>query len=263
MKIARGHPPKGYYTASQAKEKLNNGSDGMLRNLVQKGKIEKYIPPGRKQGFYNSNHVDKLAEERGQINEDIDVLFSPATINDLEKITQLSAKLFKTATLTPISTERRKEWFQKEPKGHYIVKKPNGDVVAYLHIVALTDEHIEAYMRNEFRGRDITGEMVQKLEPGKPIGCIVVSIGSDPSIKKSLRHRHTSILLRGVSNEITELGKQGIIIPRLYAYTESKSGILLCVRMKMWQYAEPIKRHYTYWLDVLQSSIPLLKGYQR
>jgi hypothetical protein len=90
----------------------------------------------------------------------------------------------------------------------------------------------------------------------------VVSIGSDPKIKPSLRYRHTSILLRGVSLEIEKLGSQVIIIPRLYAYTESKSGILMSVRMRMRQYAEPIKRRYTYWLDVLQTSTPLARKYQ-
>lgn len=37
----------------------------------------------------------------------------------------------------------------------------------------------------------------------------------------------------------------------------------MSVRMKMHQYAEPIKRRYTYWLDILQTSTPLVRKYQR
>src|SRR5579859_287209 len=266
--MPRPLPPEGHLNLKDAIQFLDNHglhiSEGMVYKYVKQGRLLRHGPESRKQKYYKIQELEKLVrEEKGKLTEETDVQFSPATIGDLEKITLVSEKLFKTATLRPIQTPTRTEWFEKEPKGHYVVRKSNGDVVAYLHIVALTDERIEAYMRNEFRGRDITGEMVQKLEPGKPTGCIIVSIGSDPSIKRSLRRRHTGILLRGVSKELEQLGKQGIIIPRLYAYTESKSGILLSVRMHMRQYSEPVRRRYTYWLDILNSSVPLLKAYQR
>ncbi len=54
--------PAGYYTAMQAKEKLDV-SDGMLRTYIRDGKIAHFIPAGMKQGFYKQEDVDKLARE--------------------------------------------------------------------------------------------------------------------------------------------------------------------------------------------------------
>jgi hypothetical protein len=266
--MPRQRPPRGYFQLKDAVKFLNDHGlpvgEGMIYKYVKQGRLEREGPSSRKQKYYSIEALKRIIFEETGRRGDTDVQFSQATTEDLEKITQLSAKLFKTATLRPISTETRRAWYEKENRGHYVVKSPSGDVVAYLHILALTDDRIDAYMRDEIRGRDITGEDVQKLEPGKPTGCIVVSIGSDPDIKdKAMRHRHTSVLLHGVSKEFEQLGEQGIIIPRLYAYTESKDGILMSVRMKMRQYAEPVKNRYTYWLDTLQSSIPLVRGYQR
>jgi hypothetical protein len=266
--MPRQRPPEGYLQLKDAVKFLNDHGlhvgEGMIYKYVKQERLKREGPPSRKQKYYSIDALKRIImEEVGRIG-DTDVQFFQATVEDLEKITQLSAKLFKTATLRPIPTETRRAWYEKENRGHYVVKRPNGDVVAYLHILALTDERIEAYMRDEIRGRDIRGEDVQKLEPGKPIGCIVVSIGSDPDIKdKAQRHRHTGVLLHGVSKEFEQLGERGIIIPRLYACTESKDGILMSVRMKMRQYAEPIKNRYTYWLDTLQSPISLVRGYQR
>ena len=266
--MPRLQPPAGYLNLQDAVKFLDDHglhvSEAMIYKYVKQGRLKREGPESRKQKYYSIEALKKIIrEETGRVGG-IEVQFSQASIEDLEKITQLSAKLFKTATLRPIPAETRRAWYEKEHRGHFVVKRLNGDVVAYLHIVALTDERIEAYMRDEIRGRDITGEDVQRLEPGKPVGCIVVSIGSDPDIRdKALRHRYTSILLHGVSKEIEQLGKQGIILSRLYAYSESKSGILMSVRMKMKQYAEPVKNRYTFWLDILQSSLPLVRNYQR
>jgi len=266
--MPRLQPPEGNLGLKDAVKFLHDYglyvSEAMIYKYVKQGRLKREGPESRKQKYYSIDALKKIIREETGYIGGVEVQFSQATIEDLEKISQLSAKLFKTATLRPIPTETRRMWYEKESRGHYIVRKPNSDVVAYLQIVALTDERIEAYMRDEIRGRNITGEDVQRLEPSKPVGCIVVSIGSDPDIKdKALRYRYTSILLHGVSKEIEQLGKQGIIIPRLYAFTESKSGILMSVRMKMKQYAEPVGNRYTYWLDVLTSSIPLVRNYQR
>src|SRR5436305_6189658 len=62
-RIQRGNPPEGYYTASTVRKSLGNISDGMLRSYIQRGLIERTVPPGRKQGFYKRETVDKLAKE--------------------------------------------------------------------------------------------------------------------------------------------------------------------------------------------------------
>src|ERR1700687_166034 len=81
----RGMPPEGYYTASTTRKKLGNISDGMLRSYIQRGLIRRNIPPGRKQGFYKREDVDKLARTLDDflINTNKpDTEFQQATIED-------------------------------------------------------------------------------------------------------------------------------------------------------------------------------------
>jgi hypothetical protein len=272
--MPRTPPPAGYVTLSDALKRLHERglqvSEGMIYKYAEAGRIKRHGPEKRKQKYYSIAELDKLADEELGINlqQHIEVSFARASLDDLEGITRLSAKLFNTSTLTPISTETRRAWLLKEPRGHYVVKRPNGEVVAYLHMLALTDERIADYMAGRIMGRNLTGDDVQMFTPGRPVSVIVASIGSDPDLAEALRTRCTGILLHGVSLDIALLGLQGIIIPRLYAWSESKDGIAMCARMGMQQYAPPMRmpqgpRRYTFYLDVLNTPTPMMQGYQR
>src|SRR5579859_3318498 len=54
------------YTASQAREKLGGMSTSSFKRLVDSGKIQKVVPPGKTQGQYIREDVDKLAEAMEQ-----------------------------------------------------------------------------------------------------------------------------------------------------------------------------------------------------
>jgi len=57
--------PPGYYTASQARQKL--GMPSSTFNLyVRDGKIKRYVPPLRSEGFYSQAEIDQLADEIAQ-----------------------------------------------------------------------------------------------------------------------------------------------------------------------------------------------------
>jgi len=270
--MPRLQPPPGFLTLKEATALLNKlgvrVSETMIYKYVQQGKLQRYGPDSRKQKYYSVEEIEALAESelafhKKQAKKDIDAVFAKATPDDMEGITSVAGKLFRTATLTPIPASTRRSWLAKEPRGHYVVKKKTGDIVAYLHIVALTDDRIQAYMADEFRGRDITGDDIQQLVPGKPVSCIVVSIGTDPGIQsESVRSNYVAVLLRGVRADFETWGRQGIIVPKLYAYSESKKGVAMCALMGMQQYAPPVHKRYTFWLDVFHSSEFLVQGYQ-
>lgn len=246
-----------------AEEKAQVIQIGQRRDA--KGAAEEPVCP---QGLDSVEEIEALAESelafhKKQAKKDIDAMFAKATPDDMDEVTRVAGKLFRTPTLAPIPASTRRAWMAKEPRGHYVVKKRNGEVVVYLHIVALTDDRIKAYMADEFRGRDITGDDVQQLVPGKSVSCIVVSIGTAPDIKpEDIRSNYVAVLLRGVKADFEEWGRQGILVPRLYAYSESKKGVAMCALMGMQQYAPPVGRRYTFWLDVLHSSGFLVGGYQ-
>lgn len=261
--MPRTGPPKGKFDRVGAVAYLKkNGvdiSESMFYRYVNRGEIQK---SGR---WFSAEALNAFIKaQKGEVvpEQPIDAVFAHATLADMEEVTRIAAKLFRSATLTPIPTLTRQMWIFKEPRGHYVVKRADGSIVAYLHIVALLHEQIEQYMSGEVYGRNITGEDVQKLEMGKPLSCIVVSIGTDPQTKPDLRSRYVSVLLRGVEHDLARMGSEGIILSRLYAFSESKDGRSLCTHMGMQQYAPPQGRRCTFVLDTLTAPTPLLHRYQ-
>src|SRR6266536_5916405 len=58
--MPRKPAPPGYYTASEAIEKLHI-TEGMFYKYVKEKKIKRYMPETRKQGFYKVSEVEKVA----------------------------------------------------------------------------------------------------------------------------------------------------------------------------------------------------------
>lgn len=272
--MPRLQPPDGYLGLKEATALLKklglNVGESMLYKYVESGKLARHGAGSRKQKYYSVAELEALAESELAFHHEQQKKaravadFAVATLQDMDEVTRVSGKLFRSPTLTPIPASTRRAWLMKEPRGHFVVKKENGEVVAYLHIVALADELIHHYMAGEVYGRDLTGDDVQRLEPGTPRSCVVVSIATDPDVKPDdLRAYYVAVLLRGVQAEIEKLGRQGIIIPKLYAFSESKKGIAMCTLMGMQPYAPHVGRRYTFWLDVMHSPELLVQGYQR
>ena len=273
--MPRQKPPPGYLYLKDATELLNErgvkvGST-MLYKYVLAGRLARYGAESRKQKYYSIEELEKLAAEelafhQAQEKENTAAMFARAIPEDMHGVFAIAQKLFQ--SVIPISAERRQEWMQTEPRGHYVVKKQDGTIVAYVHFLALSDLLIERYMRGEIYGKQLTASDVLPLVPGRPLSCIIPSIASDPEIKKEIRSNYMGVLFRGIARELTQLGQQGIWISKMYAWTEWNDGIELCAKMGMEPWSPPVKqkdgpRRYNYWLDVLHSPMPLLAGYQR
>lgn len=256
-------PPKGKYDVKGARAYLMQRgidiSEAMIYRYTDEGKIAKsgkwYIAANL-EAFIRWKHGDPIVEPPTE------ATFAQATFADMVWITDIATKLFST-TITPIPALTRQQWLFKEPRGHYVVKKQDGRVVAYIHIVAVRDEWAERYIRGEVYGRHLTGEDVLKLEPGIPLTCIVLSIGTDPDIEsQSVKSHYVSVLLRGIEKELEQLGKEGIIISRLYAFSETKDGKSLCLHMGMQSLGYPQKHRINFVMEPLQAQVPFLRRYQ-
>lgn len=274
--MPRQRPPSGYLYLKDATQLLNDRGikigPTMLYKYVIAGRLIRYGAESRKQKYYSIEELERLASEElafhlaQEKEKNTAATFERATLEDMYGVFAIAQKLFQ--SVIPISAERRQEWMQTEPRGHYVVKKQDGTIVAYVHFLALPEGLIERYMRGEVYGKQITGADVLPLLPGHPISCIIPSIASDPDIRQEIRSNYMGVLFRGVARELVHLGQQGIWISKLYGWTEWNDGIELCAKMGMIPWSPPIKqkdgpRRYNYWLDVLSSPIPLLTGYQR
>ncbi len=271
--MARKQPPNGYLTSAQAAEILGC-SVGMVYNYERAGQLHKKTPPGRKQGFFVLKEVKDLAEGLSSFfetpvdsttHEKDELEFSQAITDDMEGVYKVAASLFGDTT----SADARKQLIEVCPEGNYIVKR-NSKVVAYIHIQPLKYERLISFMRGEIRGKDIKESDINCFEPGKEVECLVKSIGAAKHIgtsEEDCRHNQLRFLfklLRGTAREMAKLGEKGIIIKKLYATSETVTGIAMAFSAKMEQYGKPLGTgRFRFMLDVERSEIPLLRPYNK
>lgn len=270
--MTRKQPPSDYLTSSQAAEILKC-SVSMVYTYERSGRLKKEVPKGRKQGFFKRSEVEALAAGMAEFFEmplesqtpDMnDLVFAQATPNDVEGIYKVAASLFGSTT----SAEARKPLIALCPQGNYIVRWKE-KIVAYIHIQPLKHESMMDFMAGKIRGKDITVNDLDCFTPEKSVECLVKSIGAvkdigpDDSSRRLNQLHFLFKLLRGTALEIAKLGTQGVNITKLYATSETVTGIEMAYSAHMEMFGKPFKGgRFRYVLDVQQSDIPLLQPYK-
>ena len=238
--------------------------------------------------MYIKEDIEKLASETIQVTPETDKAFSKATQEapmqptatsnasfvratpgDMDALYKMAVKIFPHT----VGPERRREWIRHEPRGHYIMKRTDGSIIAYLYLLALKRDRrdlepaqrdrLALYLRRELRNTQVTANDIHQLVPGQPTDIVIGGIGSDPDLEQEQRTEYTSLLLHGVRHDLENLGREGFIFPNTYAFSETKDGITLCVKLGMHQWEPPRGRFFTFQLDILNSSSILFKGYRR
>lgn len=267
----RKGPPPGYITATEAMEILGNK---MLYKYVEKGLIKQHGTEISKHKYYLREEVqsvrDTLQAFYGEQEEMPTKLsdklkghslqFAQATPDDMEGVYSVASKLFEHTT----SADARKPLVARCPTGNYIVRD-NGAIVAYIHIQPLKRDKLIAFMNGEIRGWQITADDLDCFTPDKTVEVLIKSIGSYHE-DNAIRLVYMQRLLNGVAREIGEMGKQGIIIPTIYATSDTPTGIAMSLHAKM----QPLGKmkhsdgkRFAFKLDVATSDLPLLRNYKR
>lgn len=194
-----------------------------------------------------------------------DLTFRQATPDDTDGIYAVAASLFGSTT----SAEARKPLIDLCPQGNYIVEW-NKKIVAYIHIQPLKHERMMAFMRGEIRGKDITANDLDCFTPGKAVECLVKSVGALKTIGiteevRRLNQLHFLFkLLRGTALEMAKLGSQGVPITKIFATSETVTGIEMAYSAKMGMFGKPFAGgRFRYVMDVETSDLPLLQPYKR
>lgn len=264
--MPRKPPPPGLITAGDAAKKLGV-STGMLSIYVKQGKLHREGPASRTYKFYIEAEVLALAAteraffeaEKEDIDEK-DAVFAQATADDIPGIYDLAERIFHRTT----SMERRMEWLQREPRGHYVVRrKHDNKIVAYLTLLPIKPELLIPYMHNALN-RELAGDDIHPFRVGTPATCIIKGIASDPDTDEVLRSHYVAVLLRGIRADLERLGHEGVTIPALYAFSNTDSGIAMCIRlgMKEWEPSQDGKR-FTFQINVTSSDAFVLQLYKR
>jgi hypothetical protein len=261
--MPRKQPPKEYYTATQVKNKLGI-SDGMLHTYVQKGRLQRIIPAGRKQGFYLRNEVDQLANELNTFfatRTQNTSTFAKATEEDIKGIVELTRVLFGLRESVPATVERRKKWIRKNPDIFYVLKV-DGQVIGYAAFLPLKPEKIEKILREEEFSQDLTAEDIEKFHPGKPVHLYYSAIAVKTDMSRAERRIYGARLINGVLNALIELGKRGIVIETVTARSDTADGIRLMRHLGLTEITSNTdKRNFV--LRVAESAIPEILPYKQ
>ncbi len=247
-----------YYTGREAQRKPGI-TEPALRNLVNQRKLRKVKPPGRLYGVYLREEVDTFAEKWFAFltaQEPPKTTFEIANPEDMDGVFDLSSR----AIGQTMSADVRRSWLSKNPESCYIVRHSN-KIVAFFHLLPLKHETMMDFMEGKIRGWNITVEDVETFEPGKPFECLLI-IASEPDVDETSRMHYVRVLLRGITRRMNELGKSGVTITKLYATSQTPTGIAMAIHAGMEEFSPRLGKRLAFVMDVETSQSFLLDSYK-
>jgi hypothetical protein len=269
----RGKPPEGYYSASTTLRKLGDISDGMLRTYIQRGLIERYVPPGRKQGFYPRNQVDKLARdlESTLYGGTKETRFRQATSADIEAIIDIDERTFNTPEEEPVprktylqwSKETYLRWIQRNPQTFFILLSANEKIIGFASLLPLKRDILDHLVRDKIKWTDISEEDINLFEPGKPLHLYIIALCIDPVIKGAIKETYGARIISGIFRWFLKLAKQGIEIETITARNDLNhpDGKRLLLKLGIPQLRSPVKHMHLFSVRVPEAGNPLLVKY--
>jgi hypothetical protein len=254
---------KRFYVAKEALAKLEISRSRFYR-LVSSGRIKPIPQPDSKQSVYSRKEIDLLASEllqfRAAMNdasEDEMLVFRQAEPADMDGVYEVAHSLFGHTS----SADMRRPMIEACPQGNYIVVQGK-EIVAFVHIQPLQPDRLDAFMRGEIRGWDLTANDLNCFRVGEQFDCLVKSIGATRKYGRSEQIRFARRLLSGTVRELIKMGRSGIRINKLYATSPYEEGQKICESADMEEYSKPLGDRRTYVVDVNQSNSKPYEAYR-
>jgi hypothetical protein len=258
----RGKPPEGYYTASTARRKLGNISDGMLRTYIQRGLIERTVPPGRKQGFYKREAVDKLAKEIQSPWSDNILIKSHIkpveTLSEMQECINIANIVFGGTDDT--SMEVYEGRIKANPYCYHMVKS-NNKIVGFIGIIPLREGMLSEVLAQTVPV-NISNNDVVSFKPGTVTEIYISVMVTRPNVPTLYRHAWGARMIRYLMRLIKEWGYQGIIIKTIGARSAIPDGIKLLQHLGFTEIKRATPERRTFIIDVEKSGIPFIEQYQ-
>jgi hypothetical protein len=229
--------PPGYYTATEAYTRLGLNRSTFFY-LVKTGKIPKYIPPLRSEGFYDKKDINRMAAEIALFfhtqEEETSIDTRVARPEDAQGIHAVLAEGFGWRTA---SVEQRLAWYTVNPLIDYIVML-NDEVVGYITAVPYRLRAMEDIMSGRRRAWDMTPDDIVSYTPVNHPSFQVaydlyvgIAVRQDRPNPKWLAFR----LISGWIGWLEEMLAKGIVIGRLYAVSAEPDGQRLCTSLGFMQ----------------------------
>lgn len=253
------------YSASEARARLGGMSTSSFKRLVDSGKIRKVTPPGKVQGMYVKEDVDKLAEAMENFVEIYSASEPAAKIEfgqaknekDIKETVQIARQHFGD---NAYGLEKRMTWFRRFPNGDYVLKH-EGVIVGYFSIQAIRPESVEAIF-NRKNGASVQLEDMIPIEPGRPLDLHVSGIGVKMGISRQQAKHYGMILLKNLFETLIDMGKQGIDIHKVWSKSSTVPGIKLSRDLGFKELGYINNEQIGFVLDMKTSDLPAIQQYR-
>ncbi len=252
-------PSANLYTRSEAIQKLGLPKS-TFHDYVTAGRIQKVVPPGKREGYYLKKEIDDLADATHlfilQYTSE-PTTFSLAKEEDIEGIYYVVESLWGKNATTPI--ELRKSWYKVNPLIDYVVKKQD-IVVGYLSVTPLSEEALKLTREGRKREWNLEAKEILTFEPGNSYNCyIVLAVRQDVPNSKIYAMR----LILGFYHILTDFASRGVKIRSLHATSHRPEGIKLCEDLGF-DKESPVEGSVLnrYHLNLESSNVPFAQKYR-
>jgi hypothetical protein len=264
-------PPLGTVTRKQAVSVLQREGIITSASMLEKLKgIDRVRLEGRTHGFYQESQLLAIINSRRNadhktllkniFDEEHKVVCRQATTADMDGVYAVAEKLFGHTTFA----ENRVPLVRRVPEGNMVVTD-KGKIVSYIHIQPLLPAPLKEFLNGDIRGEHLIDDYLDPFESGKVVNVLVKSVGSYHE-HASTRKRYSKALFIGLKSEIKRWGECGYIINKVYATSETSSGIDAAADFQMTSLGKMKgtkgKRRFAYVLDPMTTHHPFFKGYQ-
>ena len=254
------------YTYTQVKEKLGIGP-ATLTSLVDKGVIQRVIPPGRKTGYYVKSQVDDYFEKMNIFAQTYTTRTENkyeirlATEKDIHGIALQHQKTFGVNGAVP--EEIQLAWHQKNPYIDFIATLDD-EVVGHLELVPLIDKALMGMIQGTLRGWDITADDIEKYDEEKQYNIFIMYMAANPTNNNIDKRMDSALLMREAQKFMAEMAEKSRLIKAFYATSRTREGIFLLERMQFAQLNEySDARRKSFVIDMGKNDGPLAKEYRK
>jgi hypothetical protein len=253
------------YSSSEARAKLKGMAPSSLKALSDKGIIRKIVPPGKTQGRYLKEDVDRYAEEMEHFEQAYSFAQPPTTYafgrvqneSELKESVRIARQ---NLGENAYGMDRRMPWFKLSPLGDYVLKHENV-VVGYFSMQAIKPEAINDVF-NKKSGRSIILDDMVPIEPGTPLDIHISGIGVKKGISKQQARIYGVILVFKLLHTLIDMGRQGFYIRKLWAKSSTVAGIKLCRGIGFTELDYINNEQIGFVLDLETSDLPIAQKYR-
>src|SRR5262249_54950644 len=156
-------------------------NDDMIYSYVENKALERIIPPGKKQGVYRREEVERLARELNTFmlhkRNKPTKLVSVTSKEDMRECVKITQKLF---GIERDTTDERMEIVEKNRDTYYALKDDENIIIGYFAILPFLKGKIEIVLRQTLPSI-IKPDDIETYEDGKEVDLWLHVIGVDPS----------------------------------------------------------------------------------